>query len=388
MHGFLSKNREELIARCAAKAAGRQRRGLPAPPVGNGIPLFLDQLTRTLEAEATGDVAMGSQLSGPPGGDRAALSPMGVGATAHGKELMSLGYTVDQVVHDYGDLCQAITDLAVERDAPFSIEEFRTLNRCLDNAIADAVTEFSRQADGAAADRSAFAQNERLGVLVHELRNLVQAAKMSFMALESGRVAIGGATSAVLGRSLDGLSRVLADAMAEVRVSARASRGDQVFSLASLVGDARDAGWLAAEARGCALVVPEVDPALLVDGNREHLLAALVNLLQNAFKFTHAHTEVVLRGYAEGDGLCIDVKDRCGGLPPHFAETMFRPFIQRSTDRSGLGLGLSIAKGHVEADGGALTVQDLPGEGCVFTMRLRRATAERQGGGAAGPTSA
>ena len=68
-----------------------------------------------------------------------ALSEMGVSATVHGSELLALGYTVDQVVHDYGDLCQAITHLAIERDAPFSADQFCTLNRCLDNAIADAV---------------------------------------------------------------------------------------------------------------------------------------------------------------------------------------------------------------------------------------------------------
>jgi hypothetical protein len=67
------------------------------------------------------------------------LSEIGTSAVAHGASLLGLGYTVDQVVHDYGDLCQSITDLAFERDAPFSVEEFRTLNRCLDNAIADAV---------------------------------------------------------------------------------------------------------------------------------------------------------------------------------------------------------------------------------------------------------
>jgi signal transduction histidine kinase len=377
MHRFLSNNRDELIARCKAKSARRRRTGVPASPSGNGIPLFLDELTRTLKAEAAGDAAKGKKLSGPPGGDRAALSPMGMSATAHGKELMSLGYTVDQVVHDYGDLCQAITDLAVERDAPFSVDEFRTLNRCLDNAIADAVTEFSRTHDDATADHNASAENERLGVLVHELRNLVHTAKLSFTALESGRVAIGGATSAVLKRTLDGLSRALDGAIAEVRASARSSSGDQVFSLASLVGDARDVAWLDAQARGCALAVPEVDAELLVEGNRENLLAALVNLLQNALKFTHPHTQVVLRGYADGDRIRIDIKDRCGGLPPRFAETMFRPFTQGSSDRSGLGLGLSVAQRHVEADRGALTVEDLPGEGCVFTVHLPRRIGDR-----------
>lgn len=67
------------------------------------------------------------------------------GSLVHG--IFLLIATIDQVVHDYGDFCQAIIDLAVERDPPISIDEFRTLNRCLDNAIADAVTEFSFQSD-------------------------------------------------------------------------------------------------------------------------------------------------------------------------------------------------------------------------------------------------
>lgn len=80
-------------------------------------------------------------------------------------------YTFDQVVHDYGDLCQAVTDLAFERDAPFSIDEYRTLNRCLDNTIADAVTEFSSERDKAILLRQTSEGSQRLGYLMHELRN-------------------------------------------------------------------------------------------------------------------------------------------------------------------------------------------------------------------------
>ncbi len=97
-----------------------------------------------------------------------------------------------------------------------------------------------------------------------------------------------------------------------------------------------------------------------------------MNLLQNAFKFTHAHTEVTLNAYGAGDRVSIDVEDRCGGLPIGFAERMFRPFTQGDPDRSGLGLGLSIARRNVEADGGSLTVRDVPGRGCVFTISLPR----------------
>ncbi len=138
MRNFLANNREEVVSRCKSKVALRPQRSATEKQLANGIPLFLDQLIKTLEAEDADKPAESIRISGPSGGDSIDLSEMGVGAAAHGKELLKLGYTVDQVVHDYGDLCQAITDLAFERDAPFAIGEFRTLNRCLDNAIADA----------------------------------------------------------------------------------------------------------------------------------------------------------------------------------------------------------------------------------------------------------
>jgi len=334
--------------------------------------MFLEQLTRTLLAEEEGDVVEGARISGPAGGDSTALSQIGVTATAHGHALMELGYTVDQVVHDYGDLCQAITDLAVERDAPFSVDQFRTLNRCLDNAIADAVTEFSAHREVTISRRQSDGENERLGVLVHELRNSLQTATLAFAALESGTVPIGGSTGALMKRSLGALSSLLDRSLGEVRVQARTTDLTHAFPLAAFVADATSIASLGANARGCALTVPEVDAGVAIAGNRDHLLAALANLLQNAFKFTHPHTEVTLHAYAAGDRVSIDVKDNCGGLPSGFSEKMFRPFTQGSFDRSGLGLGLSISRRTVEAEGGSLTVRDVRGTGCVFTMSLPR----------------
>ena len=99
-----------------------------------GIPRFLDQLIETLHAER----ARSRKISGAPeGGDKAALSEMGVSAARHGRELSRQGYTVGQVVRDYGDLCQAITDAAFQCGARIEVDEFRTFNRCLDNAIAE-----------------------------------------------------------------------------------------------------------------------------------------------------------------------------------------------------------------------------------------------------------
>jgi signal transduction histidine kinase len=66
------------------------------------------------------------------------------------------------------------------------------------------------------------------------------------------------------------------------------------------------------------------------------------------------------------------VKDHCGGLPSGDAERLFLPFTQNGEDRTGLGLGLSIARRSVEANNGVLSVRDVPGTGCVFTIALPR----------------
>jgi len=372
MRNFLANNREELIARCKAKVAQRPRRAATEEQLKNGIPLFLEQLRRTLVAEVGGEAGESLRISGASGGDATGLSEMGVTAAAHGKQLMELGFTVDQVVHDYGDLCQAITDLAVERDAPFSVDEFRTLNRCLDNAIADAVREFSVQRDATMARQQSAEMNERLGFLVHELRNSMQTANLAVKALEMGNLPMSGATGGVLKRSLAALTTLVDHTLDEVRVKAEAAAQGKPFSLSLFIADAARAATLAAEQRGCALNVPPVEPLLGITGDRERLLAALANILQNAFKFTRPSTAVTLTAYAVGERVFIDVRDHCGGLPPGNAEKLFAPFSQSGGDRTGVGLGLPIARQSVEADGGTLSVENVAGTGCVFTINLPR----------------
>jgi signal transduction histidine kinase len=323
---------------------------------------------RTLQAEDAGELEQSVDISGPTGGDAAALSEIGVSATTHGASLLALGYTVDQVVHDYGDLCQAITDLAFERDAPFAVDEFRTLNRCLDNAIADSVLEFTSQRDVRVLKRHENEARERAGFLVHELRNALSTATVAVSALEFGNMSIAGATGAVLKRSLASLGLLIDRAVDEVRQGTLSER--QVFSVASFIEDAETAARLEANAAGCGLIVGLVPEGMSVRGNRPMLHAALANLLQNAFKFTHAHTDITLRAFVLDGKAHIEVHDRCGGLQHGTAESMFTPFTQRGSDRTGLGLGLAIAKHSIEADFGTLSVRDVPGTGCVFTIAL------------------
>ena len=371
MHSFLANNRSDLIARCTAKVALRDRRAFSAEQFKNGIPLFLDQLIRTLSAEDADQPGESLHISGASGGDNLTISEIGVSAAEHGKQLLGLGFTVDQVVHNYGDLCQAITDLAFERDAPFSIDEFRTLNRCLDNAIADAVTEFSLQRDHTRAEMQSSAANERMGFLVHELRNALSTAVLAVSALETGKLPIAGATGAVLKRSHLSLGALIDRTLAEVRDHGPLDQTRRsVFSLADFIAQAKAAADLQASARECTLLVAACDPSLAMDANQDLLLAALANLLQNAFKFSHSHSTIRLKAYEVEGSIVIDVIDECGGLPRGDTDILFRPFSQRGGDRTGIGLGLSIARQNVVDDGGTLTVRNVPGVGCVFTIRL------------------
>ena len=371
MHEFLANNRDALAHRCRIKVGQRAGRSATEAQLQEGIPLFLDQLIRTLRVEQTACPLESRNISGPSGGGPTP-SEVSVSAAQHGKDLLALGLSVDQVVHDYGDLCQAITDLAVERAVPFQVDEFRTLNRCLDNAIADAVTEFSFQRDAATASAHALEAGKKLGFMAHEIRNLLLTAKLAFTAAKSGQLSLTGATGTILERSLNSLETLIADSLEEVRRIGGHSVTGETFLLDQFIDEIYGAAALSATKHGCTLRAPPVQPGLLLMGRRDALLGAVANLLQNAFKFTRPGTEVLLSANATGERITIEIADHCGGLGHGVAETMFLPFSQSGPDRSGIGLGLTIAKQSVTANGGELSVRNVPQHGCVFTISMPR----------------
>jgi signal transduction histidine kinase/CheY-like chemotaxis protein len=372
LYEFLAANRADLIERCRFKVAQRPQNRTSDAALEHGIPHFLDQIIKTLQVERTPDPMASRKVSGPAGGGKPFFSVIGETATRHGRELLQHGYTIDQVVHDYGDLCQAIMDLAGERNTPFEIEEYGTLNRCLDNAIADAVTEFSQQHDTVVTKHAVQALNEQLAFLAHELRNHIHSAMLAFATMKSGTVGTTGSTGAILELSLIALRSLVDRALADVRVTAGMPARRELIPLAKFIGQLKVSATLEANTRGCIFTVSDVDPTLAIVGDRDLLLSAVGNLLQNAFKFTKTHTDVSLHAYAAADRILLDVEDHCGGLEPDLAENMFKPFTQGSADRSGLGLGLAIARRSAEACNGTLRVRDVPGSGCIFSIDLPR----------------
>jgi signal transduction histidine kinase len=276
-----------------------------------------------------------------------------------------MGFNISQVVHDYGDICQAITEIAVEQKLPITTEEFHTLNRCLDSAIAEAVTEHAR----ITAQTRTTEEIERIGQLAHEIRDVLHSAVLAFNTLKLGVVAINGSTGAVLGRSLMNLRDLVDNTLADVRMEANIQRRERLM-VAALLSEIAALANLHADVRGLRFTVEHVDPGLVVNGDPQLLESAITNLLNNAFKFTHAGGLVMLRAVRDGDRVCIEVEDECGGIADGI-EVVFTPFAgRRKADRTGLGLGLSIARHAVQAHGGDIQVRNLPGKGCVFAVDL------------------
>ena len=351
LHEFVSAYREEIITRTREKLTNRPWPLASTSELANGVPLFLDQLSRALEADVNG----------------AALSESAIAesATLHGRELLSLGFNVSQVVHDYGDVCQALTELVDEHRSPVTPREFHLLNRCLDTAIAEAVTEHAR----VTAVARSTGETERLGQLAHEIRDLLNTAVFAFEVLKRGTVAINGSTGAVLGRSLMGLRDLVATSLSDIRLTANQQRGERI-SVASFCQGIAAAAQLNADDRGIGFTAVPVAPQLFLEVDPQLLGSAVMNLLNNAFKFARAGGHVVLRALPLDGRLRFEVEDECGGTPDG-QDDLYQPFSeQRGADRTGLGLGLSIARKAVEAHGGSIHRRNVPGQGCVFVVDL------------------
>jgi signal transduction histidine kinase len=350
---FIATRRDEILARARARVSVRNGPVATEAELTRALPSFLDQLGEALRKASSHEAVDHAEIASS--------------AAVHGGQRFQQGLTVGQVVHDYGDLCQVITGLAVEQNAPVSVDEFQTLNLCLDDAIAGAVTAFSQQRERAITSEG----TERLGVLAHEMRNVLNAAILSFASIKRGVVAPGGSTSAIHDRSLLRLHTLIDRSLADVRLDVGMQNLESV-PVCEVLEEAEIGGSMVAQTRHITFLTTTIDRAVMVKADRQILAAALANLLQNAFKFSPKGTTVSLGARCAASRVLIEVEDQCGGLPPGKTETLLQPFVQQGADRTGLGLGLSICLKAVKAISGDLRIRDLPGKGCVFTIDLPR----------------
>jgi signal transduction histidine kinase len=162
----------------------------------------------------------------------------------------------------------------------------------------------------------------------------------------------------------------------------RMERNKQAFSLApvepvTIVASAIDAVHERFEQSHCRFeyeIQPDLPPIM---ADADAMTTALVNLLDNAWKYTDDDKHIVLRASASAEGVCFAVADNGIGLSRSACKKVFQRFYQvdreLSRTRGGCGLGLSIVEFIVHAHAGRVTVESQPGRGSTFTVILPKA---------------
>lgn len=357
LHEFLEKNKKEILLLSETKTLSLAGIRGGSDQLKVGLPLFYDQLIKVLEQKLNAN---------PP---EELLSA----AAEHGKEFLRLGYSLSHVVHAYGAMCQAITELATMKDADISPSEFNTLNGCLDVAIASAVSEFQFRSVEASEAREV----QHLGFLAHELRNALSSATVAHEMIKAGLVGIGGSTASILEANLSRMRHLIDRSLSEVRMRADADLFVEKFRLSDLFDQIIATAKMDGDKKKLTLI-SEIDWKIEIETDRQFILSAVANLVQNAIKYTKIGGKIFLRGKISDDRVLIEVEDECGGIDPTKMDSLFEPYVQTNEDRSGLGLGLAIAQRAVYLSQGTISIKNHPGHGCSFIIDIPQKLAPAQ----------
>lgn len=353
LHDFLITNRKAILLLAEKKTVALAALRPMSDELKKGLPIFFSQLIYILDKKS-------SLVS--VSDENAIFKASG----EHGKELLRLGYTLSHVVHAYGAICQAVTEVASKMQAPITAPEFHNLNRCLDIAIAGAVTEFEIGKNTETKSREV----EHLGMLAHELRNSLNRAIIASEMMAKGIVGNAGSTARVLKSSLNEMHRLLDRSLAEIKLRSKVNLHEEVFSVIDLVNHLLVTAEMEAADRN-QTITAQVDTSLTLKTDRQLVLSALGNLVQNAIKYSKPKSNITVTGKAKGKNVVIAVSDKCGGIDEKKLTEMFTPFTQFNEDTSGLGLGLTIARKAISYCGGDISAKNIP-DGCSIVITLPR----------------
>ncbi len=357
LYEFLQNNQKDILTMTGHKTLELAGTRPTSAQLKLGLPIFFDQLIDVLSNQTVANNFLEKSNN--------VESQLAESASKHGVELFQLGYTLSLVVLAYGSMCQAITELASIKKIDISASEFHDLNHCLDIAIAGAVTGF--EFDRAKKENSR--EIEHLGFLAHELRNALTSVKISFQLIKKGTVDRSGNTAQVIDRGLKRIEELIDRSLTEVRL-----RMDPIIH--------RESGYLiqlvdqivvtaAEEAREKNQTLKlEIDPTIIIKADQQLFYSAISNLIQNAIKFSKVGGVIKIRGKLLEKNIIVEVEDECGGLLTNDTAELFLPFEQQNKNKSGLGLGLTIAQKAINLNHGQIRALNLPGKGCLFTITL------------------
>jgi len=385
LHEFLLKNKTDILDLTEEKTLELAGTRASSDQLKQGLPIFFQQLLGILLLERPAVTKPAASKKGATKGaneaDESAMA-MAAGkpeeaevaesAALHGTEMLRLGYTLSHVVHAYGAMCQSITELAEKKDFHIDVGGFHDLNQCLDVAIAGAVTEYQKLRDTQEKDR----EDKHLGFLTHEMRNALTSATMAFQMIERGSVAVAGSTGKVVTKSLKRMQELIDRSLTDIRLRVDPEVHMESGRLLVIADQILVTAGMEAQSKKQKIEL-KIDPNLVIEADQQAFHSALSNLIQNAIKFTREGGTIQIRGSVDEEHIIVEVEDECGGLPPHAATDLFKAFAQKNENRTGLGLGLTIARRAIALNHGTVEVRNLAGKGCVFKIILPKSNHEQ-----------
>jgi PAS domain S-box-containing protein len=271
-----------------------------------------------------------------------------------------------------GELIGTIMMSAGEAHGPFTAEELATTEE-LGRRAAVALQSARSYHDAHAATR---ARDEMLAVVAHDLRNPLNVIHMgSSLVLEMTEPdAPGHRQLAIIQRSAEHMNRLIQDLLDATRLqSGQLALDVAPTRVQAIIDDAADLLKPLAQHAGIELEVFVADDVPRIAADRARVLQVLSNLVGNALKFTPRDGRVRISAEPSDCGVRVTVADTGPGIPAEQLPHIFGRFWQaRRTDRRGLGLGLAIARGIVEAHGGEISVESVEGAGSAFAFTLPR----------------
>jgi signal transduction histidine kinase len=354
---LLADRRVEILERWTQRI-GREHvdKELSRGELWDHLPHFFDEVLAALRTEE------GSSAE-------AAATNGSAASVEHGTQRLRVGFDLAAVIREYEILTECILDEVEAIGGSISTRAFRRVQALLNAGRAQAVVAYIDRRDA----EMTQATSQHVAFIAHELRSPLMSAFLAVTALRRSERSEDRWALDVLTRNLNALRDLIDQVLTADRLAGQIPLRRELFDLRALLEQVTADAQIAAQRRQVDIAL-EAPAALPFNGEQRLLLSAIGNVLGNAVKFTREGSAISVRAQRHDGGIMVEVEDGCGGLPQDNINELFEPFVQRGENRSGFGLGLAIVKQALEAHGGRVSVRNVPGKGCVFSLELPDST--------------
>jgi signal transduction histidine kinase len=349
LRGLLAAKRAEILARWTRRIEREHAdKELTAGELRDHLPAFFDQVLLALSGAEDSSEAVGKTPS-----------------AAHGTQRLRFGFDLVEVIREYEILTECILAEVNAVGGNIAIDAFKRVLRLLNAGRAEAVSAYISQRD----IEVTRAHSQHVAFIAHELRNPLLPASMALNLLKENARPEQEWALKMLTRSVAAFRELIDQTLITDRLEGEVQLRPEPVELEALLRELMADARLVAEQRRIELVLncSEMPP---FEGDQRLLRSAIANVLGNAIKFSHEGGQVLVRAGLINAVVLVEIEDSCGGLPDGNPEELFKPFVQRSEDRTGFGLGLAIARQAIEAHGGKVSIRNRPGKGCIFSIEL------------------